>query len=276
VLANDHDDFELIVVDQSTDSETRRVLEPHAGDPRLHYIHVERAGLSAAYNLAISAAQAPVIAFTDDDCLAPRDWLTSIENAFERHPEVDLMYGQTLIGPELMDTPGVVPSFTLTKEEVLGNDTHFRIAGMGSNFAIRKSLTVRIGGFDEALGGGGPLKSSQDYDFLFRTWRSGAKALLSPDISVDHYGLREGDAWASTLKAYGFGDGAFYMKHVRCGDLYALRLLAGLLFRVAVREIVNPVRRKPSKLSYFLSCMRGMRLSLNYSIDRTKRLYMLS
>ena len=131
----------------------------------------------------------------------------------------------------------------------------------------------RVGSFDEVLGGGGPLKSSQDFDFLYRAWRAGAITLLSPDVSVDHYGLREGEEWTATLNAYGVGDGAFYMKHVRCGDLYALSLLVGKLVGLTVREIANPIRRKPSKSPYLLSCIKGIGMSLRYKVDRTSRLY---
>ena len=42
------------------------------------------------------------------------------------------------------------------------------IYGMGANFAARRGLMERVGGFDEILGGGGPLKSSQDFDLQYR------------------------------------------------------------------------------------------------------------
>jgi glycosyltransferase involved in cell wall biosynthesis len=274
VLANSHPDFELVVVDQSTDNQTEQVLSKHHADPRLLYCHVDRAGLSAAYNLGISKTSAPVIAFTDDDCLAPPDWLSSISNAFERHSEVEMLYGQTLVAPELSDTKGVVPHFLIPEEVTLGGTgKKFRVAGMGANFAIRRELMARVGNFDEMLGGGGPLKSSQDFDFLYRAWRAGASTLLSPDVSVDHYGLREGQEWTATMNAYGIGDGAFYMKHVRCGDLFALKLLLGKLAWLSLREIINPIRRKPSKACYLISCVKGIQMSLHYKVDRAKRLY---
>jgi glycosyltransferase involved in cell wall biosynthesis len=274
VLANTHPDFELIVVDQSTNTQTAEILSTHQADPRLKYVHVDRAGLSAAYNLGISKTSAQIIAFTDDDCLAPADWLTSIERVFERHSEVAMLYGQTLIAPELTDTEGTVPHFVIKKEVLLGGEGRkFRVAGMGSNFAIRRELMGKVGGFDEILGGGGPLKSSQDFDFLYRAWRAGAITLLSPEVSVDHYGLRKGHEWVDTQNAYGVGDGAFYMKHVRCGDWYALSLLVRKLIVLIIREVVNPIRRKPSKSPYLISCFKGICMSLRYKVDRSRRLY---
>jgi glycosyltransferase involved in cell wall biosynthesis len=273
VLANRYPNFELTVVDQSKDDSTRRALEAFAGDPRYHYLHLDRVGLSAAYNAGIAASRSDVLAFTDDDCVAPPNWVSAVVNALERHPDVELLYGQTLVAPALKNGPGEVPSMPIAAEEKIGEGHGFRIAGMGANFALRRRLIDRIGGFDEALGGGGPLKSSQDFDFQFRTYRAGAVCLLTPDVWVDHYGVRNSEQWPKTLEAYGVGDGAFYWKHVRCGDLLALRLFATRLARGFAREALNPIRRKPSNWPYYRSCLTGMWRSMKFRIDRDRRLY---
>ena len=72
VLDNDHDSFEMFVVDQSDDDFTRLALAEYMHDERFHYLHLDRIGLSHAYNVGIQAAAAELIAFTDDDCVAPR------------------------------------------------------------------------------------------------------------------------------------------------------------------------------------------------------------
>ncbi len=273
VLRNTGVDFRLIVVDQSDNDATEKAM-PASG--RLQYVHLDRAGLSLAYNAGIALAGSPLIAFTDDDCVAPPHWLASVVAVFERHPDVEMLYGQTLVAPELRGTRDVVPSLTIGREEKLGRGYGFRIYGMGANFAIRRSLIERVGGFDEALGGGGPLRSSQDFDFQYRAYKHGAICLLSPDVSVDHYGLRRADEWAATQGAYGVGDGAFYLKHVRCGDLFALRLLTARLARMIVHLLLNPIRRRPSQWTYFRSVIGGMRRSLRYPVDRKRRLYRLA
>jgi glycosyltransferase involved in cell wall biosynthesis len=275
VLANDHDSFELLVIDQSADDLTRHALSDYESDPRLRYVHVDRVGLSFAYNFAISLSTAPLLAFTDDDCVAPADWLRQIESAFERHSDADLLYGQTIDAPELRGQ-GPVPAFYIRREELLGPGRAFRVRGMGANFAMRRRLVDQIGGFDEVLGGGGPLRSSQDSDLQFRTFRARSFCLLTPAVWVTHYGIRVGDSWVATLVAYGIGDGAFYMKHVRCGDLLALRLLIGRLARLTVREILNPIRRKPTQWPYLRSCFVGILKSLRYGVDRKRRLYRLT
>ncbi len=62
---------------------------------------------------------------------------------------------------------------------------------MGADFAARRRLFDRAGYFDEMLGGGGPLWSSQDYDFAYRTYKAGGVILLRPEVYVRHDGRRE-------------------------------------------------------------------------------------
>jgi glycosyltransferase involved in cell wall biosynthesis len=263
----------LLVVDQSEDDSTATALSDMLDDKRLRYVHIDRVGLSLAYNHGISLAEAPLMAFTDDDCSAPTYWLKSIELQFEKHPDIDLLYGQTLAAPELSDAPGVLPSLPIVREEMLSRRHGFRIYGMGANFALTKRLVERIGSFDEALGGGGPLRSSQDFDLQFRAYRSGAVCLLSPNVWVHHYGIRDAVSWPATQIAYGVGDGAFYFKHVRCGDPLAMWLLGKRIMRLTLRQLVNPVRRRPSEWPYLRSYFTGIARSLRYPVNRKMRLF---
>ena len=119
--------------------------------------------------------------------------------------------------------------------------------GMGANFAARRRLFTRVGEFDVILGGGGPLKSSQDYDLAYRTYRAGSVILLRPEVTLRHDGRREAEDWPALLTAYGIGDGAFYSKHVRCRDPYALWLLTRRLVDAFARVIVRAVRAPPAR-----------------------------
>jgi glycosyltransferase involved in cell wall biosynthesis len=275
VLANDHPSFELIILDQSKDDSTERALAELIHDGRVRYHRLPRAGLSYAYNQGISLARGMLLAFTDDDCSAPPDWLRSIEQTFEKCPDVDLIYGQTLIAPELADAAGVVPTVRYTSERRLGRGHGFKVGGMGANFAMRSGLTDRVGGFDEALGGGGPLRSSQDFDFLYRVYRANAICLMTPAVWVYHYGLRNGEQWPDTMRAYGIGDGAFYFKHVRCRDMFALRLLVTRIGRLFLRESRSLLRKRRAHWTYLRSYFTGIRMSMRYDIDKNSRVYRL-
>jgi peptidoglycan/LPS O-acetylase OafA/YrhL/glycosyltransferase involved in cell wall biosynthesis len=277
VLANTYSDFDLLVVDQSDDRTGAIVRGLQADHSNLRYLHTSKPGLSRAYNIGIRETTGDVLAFTDDDCAAPADWLESIARAFQADEQVDMLYGQVLLPAALAGHSGEVPTLEIAKPEHLNHRNGFRIYGMGANYAVRRSLFARIGGFDEALGGGGPLKSSQDFDFQYRAYLAGATVALCPEVKVDHYGLRTREQWPATQRAYGFGDGAFYFKHVRCGDWFALRLLLERLSRMAVREalIALGIRRRPSQALYLRYCVAGIGQSLRYPVDRSRRLYQL-
>lgn len=275
VLANDHPDFDVIVVDQSDDDRTGEVVRGMAvADARIRYVHTLPAGLSRAYNIGARMASGPVLAFTDDDCVASPGWISAIDRAFSEQPDADMLYGTVALPPALRGHDGEVPVLPIAKAERIEPGRTFRVYGMGANFALRRGLLERIGGFDEIMGGGGPLRSSQDFDLQYRAFLAGAVVLLRPEVVVDHYGLRTAAEWPRTLRAYGVGDAAFYLKHVRCGDLRAGRLLIARLARVAgrqVRHLLDPSR--PSQRAYLLAYLEGTRESFRYGVDRPRRLY---
>ena len=64
------DQFEVIVIDDGSPDETDAVCRALSADLPLRYFRIEHSGISAAKNLGIFAARAPVIFFFDDDDLA--------------------------------------------------------------------------------------------------------------------------------------------------------------------------------------------------------------
>jgi glycosyltransferase involved in cell wall biosynthesis len=276
VLANDHRAFDLTVVDQSTTDATKDVLlEIARQDPRLHYVHLDRPGLSRAYNTGIDRSSAPIIAFTDDDCIVPQEWLRRIEDAFADDPAGDLLYGQVIEKPEDGEIGSVTPELQLTKPERLSKKDGFRVVGMGANFAARRRLFRSIGGFDEVLGGGGPLRSSQDFDLAYRTYRAGSVILLRPEVTLLHDGRRDRDDWPAVLRNYGIGDGAFYSKHVRCGDMYALVLLARRVWSLGSRIAVKKVLGQKPLQDYLVGIFVGIRDGFKFTVDRREKCYRL-
>jgi GT2 family glycosyltransferase len=274
-----HPSFEVVVVDQSSDERSRIVVDRLAAvDGRFRYVHLDTRGLSRSYNAGIKAVRAPLVAFTDDDCIAPEDWLTEVEKAFKANPNVDLVYGQVLVPADAVArgmTEGIIPTWAIPNRRILDR-RHFTVAGMGANFAARRSLFDEVGLFDEVLGGGGPLESSQDFDFVYRVFREGHATLLEPDVKVYHYGYREWTAWHATLRCYGIGVGGFYTKHMRLGDMYAAALLFKAIVRPvlrALRHILMPHRWAAGDAIFVRGVVDGMRGSFRFGIDHSSRVY---
>ncbi len=275
VLANTYSNFDLTIIDQSTNGETEAILRQIGErDGRIRYQRMNTSGLSRAYNRAIASTTGPIIAFTDDDCLVPSDWIEKIVTAFEEQRDGELMYGQVVPAYPENDGEALTPLLRIERPERLDRANGFRVFGMGANFAARRSLFERAGTFDEALGGGGPLKSSQDFDLAYRAYRRNAAILLRPEVIVRHDGRRERQDWPALLRAYGFGDGAFYSKHVRCGDPYAA-WLAAKNFGVASAKFVykSALGRRPEEINYLSGFVHGVRGGLKFGVDRTTLLY---
>lgn len=271
--------YDVLIVDQSRTDETRRIVEAlQARYAHLRYLHLDQAGLSRAYNAGIRNTTCEYLAFTDDDCVAPESWLATIARCFATQTDVGLLYGQVLIPEEIARLEGAshtTPALPFTSRRRLNRREGFQVFGMGANFAVRRSTWEKIHGFDEILGGGGPLKSSQDFDFAYRVYLAGETILLEPDVFVYHYGVRSHAEWPATLKAYGIGDGAFYFKHVRAGDLYASKLLIRLILLHTVRELKHTIERGPAgaRWTYILNVAVGIYSSLKFGVDRRDRLY---
>jgi GT2 family glycosyltransferase len=279
VVAQSRPADEVIVVDQSDGSETERIVRAAQQlEPRVSYLHIAEKGLSRAYNVGAYSTSAEIIAFTDDDCVAPPDWLDAILRCFEEDPAVGLLYGQVLV-PQLLrarqSVDGVTPFLPIPSRRRMNQREGFRVFGMGANFAVRRIVLEDIGGFDEMLGGGGPLQSAQDFDFSYRAFRRGHSILLAPEVAVDHYAFRAQHEWRRTLRSYGIGMGGFYGKHVRLGDMYAARLLGVVLIRQALRTLRRSATGRGGGLEWTLLryTLDGIRRSFEFSIDPTDMRY---
>src|SRR5258708_18139573 len=103
-----------------------------------------------------------VLAFTDDDCVAPPLWLATITRCFDEQADVALIYGQVLSPTDMtgVEGDGVIPTLLIPQRTRLNQRIGFQVFGMGANFAVRLSVCEQLAGFDQVLGGGSPLHSS--------------------------------------------------------------------------------------------------------------------
>src|SRR5690606_7996602 len=76
---------ESLVVDNGPRAEARQVVTAF---PRARYLRQPERGLNGARNRALTAADADIVAFLDDDAVAPRDWLVRLCADLRRDPGV--------------------------------------------------------------------------------------------------------------------------------------------------------------------------------------------
>jgi glycosyltransferase involved in cell wall biosynthesis len=268
VLASDHKSFEVIVIDQSP--------EPYAliRDPRLHVHHSPARGKSAALNVAMELASGHLFAFTDDDCTVSPDWLTRGQERFEAQPQVDLIYGALLAIPHNTSL-WFVPAFSPSQLEVVSGAARARYrGGAGANMLARRELFERIGGFDGAIGPGAPFRSCEEYDIYYRALHAGAKVLRDPENAVLHWGKRACSDGSSQrlIHDYHYGEGAVLAKHVRSGDLVALRISLAVILRELPFLVYSSLVHH-DRVGLATTWLSGFVRGLRTPVDASRRLF---
>ena len=85
VLAQDDDDYEVIVVDDGSNDATAAICSKF---DVLHIRNDVRVGPAISRNRGADAARGAFLAFTDADCVPPPDWLSSIRRWLEVAPVI--------------------------------------------------------------------------------------------------------------------------------------------------------------------------------------------
>ena len=254
--------WEVVVVDNGSQDHTRDVVAEAARVTRVpvHALVETQPGLARARNAGVRAARGEVIAFTDDDCRVDAHWLARIEAEFGADPSLAILGGRV----ELQD-PGDRPiAIRPHRERVavasLPAITTFMI---GCNMACRRRLFDEIGAFDIRFGAGARIPSAEDWDFLHRSRRAGAKIVFAPDVLVFHDHGRRTDADVDSVnRGYAIGRWAFYAKHAAAFDVEVARLAAHDL-RWLLDDLVRG-RRPPRALA-------AVALGLTYGIGAVVR-----
>lgn len=268
------ENFELLVMDQSKDDSTEvAVRDVCRDDPRVRHVRLPLPGKPRALNAGRKLARAPYIALTDDDCEVNEGWLSAIVAAFEADPLVGCVYGDVAPGPHDPKL-GFIPVCRIERQDkierlgeflTMPNWQHF---GIGASMALRASVLQRIGGWDECIGPGTKFGSGDDNDIAVKVLRAGQRIAFVPEAGVVHHGFRFWKSSAADAKRTGFGLGAIFAKHLRCGAIYsgAFRGFADAVKKVSVRAIKL---QRPLGLAYPTSWLRGAVAGLSHPIDRS-------
>jgi len=161
LLAQDHDDFEIVVVEQSTlrPREDLAAVEALARDPRVRLLRFAPLGGPGARNAGVRASRGELLVFIDDDDLpASRDWLRLHEANFA-DPRCLGVTGRFIAEDNSDPSPAHlararrrVLSFNALKWQVVyaRADQRKQVQSlMGGNAAIRRSTLERFGLWDE-------------------------------------------------------------------------------------------------------------------------------
>ncbi|MBI2589906.1 glycosyltransferase family 2 protein [Candidatus Berkelbacteria bacterium] len=187
--------YEIIVVNDCSTDSTKSVM---GGISKVHkniriLSHSKNKGEAGARNTGIKAARGNIIAFIDDDCIAGKGWLSSINHAFV--DGVDGVEGITV-------TKGGKGPFDNYVENLHGGKY------MTCNMSYRAPLIKKIGC-------DGRLRHANrvDSDLAFSVIESGGKLVFSREASVEHSITRGSFRSKLRRKKFFMNDALLYKKH---------------------------------------------------------------
>jgi GT2 family glycosyltransferase len=159
--------YEVIVTDDAQGQTAEAMMR--AQFPWARWVQGPSRGPAANRNNGAHHAMGEWICFTDDDCVASKEWITAFRNA-SNDESIDLMEGQTRI-PDKTDNPF---------EHAVFN----RKGGVywSCNLAIRRERFLALGGFDEDF----LEAASEDMEFAHRFHAHHLHSKFYPEALVYH------------------------------------------------------------------------------------------
>lgn len=225
--------YEVIVVDDGSTDGTDHLIGQEF--PEVLYLRQKsNRGPSAARNAGFSAATGEIIAFTDDDCLLPVEWLSHLADGYTRYPETSGVGGYIEASEEISAENAFARYENYLSHMVYGASDQEYFGGFESpcggtnSMSYRRSVLNEAGGFDESF----PFAAGEDADLKWRICQAGHRLLYLP-IGVIHLQEYNWEAFRRQQITRGRGIIHFERKHAhQPSELrLTLRLLKrGLLF----------------------------------------------
>lgn len=167
-----------VVVAHDSGEETDALLRAHplaVGGTLRHLTFPPGPGPAEKRNAAWRAASAPVIAFTDDDCRPPAEWLERLLAATAAAPGA-VVQGAVRPDPDEAHLAARAPH---AHTQHIDPPTPW---GQTCNIAYPRALLERLGGFDPSF----PVAAGEDTDLLQRALAAGARHVGAPGTLTYH------------------------------------------------------------------------------------------
>jgi len=257
VLRSSYQNFEVLLIDQSTTKDTERIVTGIASK-KIRYVRMNSTGKAKALNFAVRKSQYEILAFTDDDCVVTKNWLKEIHDTY-RHAAVAGVFGNTYAYRNTQGKGKVcVATFQSKRKNVFSRPDiiHYRVLGQGNNMSLKKSAVTSAGMFKEWLGVGSPAKAGEESELIFRILKTNRTLMTNPNMVVFH------NRWLSRIEErmvqslYTRGLLAFYAYYYFTADgkitwtMTTQRLRERLA--PAIQAVAREIRRRPSKHTLFM------------------------
>jgi len=239
--------YEVIVVDNNSTDRSVEVIKSYP----IRIVHCPKRGAYVARNTGARYARGEILAFTDADCVVSKNWLREIYNSF-RDGDIAAVQGPGNLTFQ-RDLKVKVECLTreMTKEAFWG-DT--------KNFAVRKSVFEKVGGFEQFFTG---------CDALFlQTLRSkGYNVIFNENMIVYHYFPTDFLKLIKKNWRHGFGDVYIAKRLYNINRILKIKhmLYSNFRYSFKVFSLDNSLLEKIYMWLYFITSLQVR--SLSYLIN---------
>jgi GT2 family glycosyltransferase len=240
---------EILLVDQSHDPVVAAIAdELAAAGVRLVPSHGR--GAARGRNDGLRAAAHEIVLGLDDDCTVSPDWV-GIGYRVAKVRAGALVTGRVMPVGDPRAVPSTIVETTpreLTRER-------WGAFLFSNNMVLPRDAVLELGGFDERFG---PEEVAEDNEFCYRWLKAGNRLFYQPELVVRHHDWRAPEELERLYVRYARGEGFFYSKHLRHGDLRMLLYLARTMSAGARGLLSAAVKRREAWTDSRRGILRGL------------------
>lgn len=163
----------IVVFDSKSDNNTKLAAKYGA-----RVVFDKHGTIGGAYATGANAAKGDIIAFIDDDCIAPSEWLAKIEREFDEN--IDIVSGEDLLPQDA--TFFQKAAYQIDKARMMGKAVYGEKAKSrlkAASIAYRKRVFAKQNFNPE-------LKGLQEPEFHHRLFKNGFRMKFDPSLHVYH------------------------------------------------------------------------------------------
>lgn len=206
-----HNKFEIIIIDDKSNDETKKILGEYTQKQKNIQVikNKENKGSYFSRNVGVKYSKGIFVAFTDSDCIIPKNWLLKIEKKFRK--EIDVLQGSWEIKGKW--------ELPIPKGQILSHPVYRIRNGLNTrNLVLRKEIALK-NPFNEKLRTGG------DKELGIRLAQKNIIIDYDPDVSVIHFDDRN------------------FMQTINKGRIWGRDFI--MLYRKAGWKALNPKLKYP-------------------------------
>jgi glycosyltransferase involved in cell wall biosynthesis len=233
---------EVLVIDQSTG-----LLDDTLGEyPEVVHVRSDVQGLSRNRNIGIARASGSIIAFPDDDCVLPPDYIENVIALASRFTDDTLFgYGNVLT---LEDRQPFHELYRVGSMQRLTVFNCYKIPSVGLVFDRR--AFARAGVFDERFGVGATYGAAEESDIMLRMLAARMQGVYADGLEILHPARPKAMVSKERHRSYSTAIGALARKHWQTTRNWRFlivfaysvaRSLGGILLSPVLRDGLLPV-----------------------------------